>query len=418
MVSLTRQLTALVLVALIGACVYVPVPPLLEEPLKFTILMSTFRVVRWLSDFAEMTGAANSFDILRFSSEVLLAKGLNGTYSTPGSNTVSSDMIFDGVKVRFYQPIRRDDANIPALIFIHGGGWVVTNVDQSDATTRRLADLLEQVVIVSIDYRLAPEYPFPLPLEDCYRATKYLMVNAGKLGVDADRIGIFGDSAGGNLAAAVALKLTEENFSPKLKFQALAYPPLQVLDMNLPSYKQNEKFYIGLYTRRSLTRYWLLYGLGEAPPGVTDAILKGDLISDLVNTNNAYVLNYVNYSVTPDRLSKNDFQPTFTGEGKRVQNVPDELLQVALHPHFAPLMAPNLRGLPDTFILTCDYDMITDESVLYAARLRSAGVNVEHLNIHNCFHGILNLCEGILTFEVAFESRKKFVDYARKKLQS
>jgi acetyl esterase len=122
--------------------------------------------------------------------------------------------------VRAYRPQREEV--LPALVFFHGGGWTIGDLDTHDVLCRELA-LGARCAVFSVDYRLAPEHPFPAAVEDCYFATEYLFRHARDLGVDASRIAVGGDSAGGNLAAVVCL-LARQSGAPPLCFQLLIYP--------------------------------------------------------------------------------------------------------------------------------------------------------------------------------------------------
>jgi acetyl esterase len=128
-----------------------------------------------------------------------------------------------GPRVRLYTPkaAARGGA-LPALLYFHGGGWVFGNLDSHDAICRILADRAGCRVI-SVDYRLAPEHKFPAGFYDCVQATRWVAANAASLGVDPKRIAVGGDSAGGNLAAAVAIAAREAG-GPALSFQLLIYP--------------------------------------------------------------------------------------------------------------------------------------------------------------------------------------------------
>jgi acetyl esterase len=121
------------------------------------------------------------------------------------------------------------------LVYFHGGGWVIGNIETHDATCRQLT-AGAGCVTISVDYRLAPEHKFPAGPEDCYAATKWVADNARSLNIDPNRIAVGGDSAGGNLAAAVAL-MARERGTPKLAFQLLIYPATDCAD-DTPSHRE------------------------------------------------------------------------------------------------------------------------------------------------------------------------------------
>jgi acetyl esterase len=127
------------------------------------------------------------------------------------------------IKVRIYRPISAlGDAELPALVFAHGGGWVFGNLDSHDVLCSQLA-IEAGIVVFAIDYRLAPEARFPGAFEDVVAALKWVGDNGRQIGIDSSRLAIGGDSAGGNLAAAASIWARDNN-GPRLKLQMLAYP--------------------------------------------------------------------------------------------------------------------------------------------------------------------------------------------------
>ncbi|TMI08647.1 MAG: alpha/beta hydrolase [Betaproteobacteria bacterium] len=125
-------------------------------------------------------------------------------------------LIFDRIAVRAYRPVTGEV--LPALVYFHGGGWTIGDLDTHDVLCRQLANGA-RCAVFSVDYRLAPEAPFPAAVEDCLAATRFVFEKSGSLKIDVSRIAVGGDSAGGNLAAVVAL-----HRQTPLAFQLLIYP--------------------------------------------------------------------------------------------------------------------------------------------------------------------------------------------------
>jgi acetyl esterase len=143
------------------------------------------------------------------------------------------------IPARIYTPAKLRKANglAPCLVFFHGGGWVIGNLDTHDVACRKLADE-GQLIVISIDYRLAPEHKFPAAVNDVVAATTWIADHAKQLGVDASRLTIGGDSAGGNLAAVAAISARDGN-GPALAGQVLIYPAVEFA-MKHPSHSEPE----------------------------------------------------------------------------------------------------------------------------------------------------------------------------------
>jgi acetyl esterase/lipase len=164
------------------------------------------------------------------------------------------------IKIRIYHPEKQTD-KLAALLWIHGGGYMFGDLDQDDANCSQLA-LAGNCVVVSVDYRLAPENPYPAPLADCYAALQWVAANTGELKVDPQRIAIGGGSAGGGLAAGLAL-LARDRAEVKIIFQFLIYPMLN--DCNVIPAGDNRPEAI-LWTRSANLAGWRAY-LGCEPGG-------------------------------------------------------------------------------------------------------------------------------------------------------
>jgi acetyl esterase len=162
------------------------------------------------------------------------------------------------ITVRLFRPLEERAAGrggrLPLVAYLHGGGWAVGTLDAFDPVCRALANA-SGALIASIGYRLAPEHPFPAAPDDARAAVRWLAAQAEELGGDPARLGIAGDSAGGNLAAVTARRLRDEG-GPPLRFQALVYPVCDSA-LNTPSYRDNGAGF-GL-SAASMKRYWELY---------------------------------------------------------------------------------------------------------------------------------------------------------------
>lgn len=164
------------------------------------------------------------------------------------------------VPVRVYAPADRD-GDLPGLLYLHGGGFVLGDLDTFDGSLRQLVDDLG-IVIVSVDYRLAPEHPFPAPAEDCYAALAWVGAKAAELGIDPARLGVAGESAGGGLAAAVVL-MARDRGGPALCFQYLGIPEL---DDRLDTPSMVAYVDTPLWNRPNAIFSWTSY-LGAEPGG-------------------------------------------------------------------------------------------------------------------------------------------------------
>jgi acetyl esterase len=188
------------------------------------------------------------------------------------------------IPLRLYRPVGGGaEARLPALVFFHGGGWVVGDLETHDPMCRHLANAA-QCAVIAVDYRLAPEHKFPGAVEDCFAATQWVAANGGALGVDGARLAVGGDSAGGNLAAVVSL-LARDLGSPWLCLQLLL---CQALDfgMSYPSYQRfAEGHLLTLATMR-----WFGEAYIRGPQDVADWRASPSRAADLSGLPPAYVL--------------------------------------------------------------------------------------------------------------------------------
>jgi acetyl esterase len=220
------------------------------------------------------------------------------------------------------------DQKLPTLMFFHGGGWVIGDLDTHDGVCRHLANAAG-CAVVAVDYRLAPEHKFPAAVEDCMRATDWIAANAAQLGLDATRLAVGGDSAGGNLSAVVCLtardRAAHDRAAPRLCYQLLIYP---AVDMAM-THESHRRFTEGLPLTHA-TAAWF-----------RDLYLR---------------------------------------------SVADQADWRA-----SPLRAPDLRNLPPAFVLTVGFDPLCSEGEQYSEFLQSAGVAVTYRHLPGQIHGFITM---------------------------
>lgn len=175
-------------------------------------------------------------------------------------DNLSLDLPGRSVEARLYVPNGAPETP-PLIVYFHGGGWVLGSLDTHDATCRELAED-SSAAVLSIDYRLAPEARYPAAAEDCYDATCWARDHAAELGIDGTRLAVAGDSAGGNLAAAVSL-MARDRGGPALRHQLLIYPVTDA-DFTTSSYIANGSGAYFLSTS-AMRWFWQHYLGGTAP---------------------------------------------------------------------------------------------------------------------------------------------------------
>ncbi|NXQ62560.1 AAAD deacetylase, partial [Anthoscopus minutus] len=330
------------------------------------------------SEAAELLGLMNYMEGLRLITVVELVA------PTSDENVTVTDTELEHVPVRLYLPRRAPGGLRRAMLYFHGGGWCLgdAGMHSYDYMARRISNELNAVV-VSVNYRLAPPHHFPAQFEDVYSVTKFFLQSKvlAQYGVDPARVCVAGDSAGGNLAAAVAQQLLEDpEVKTKLKAQILIYPALQALDLNLPSYRDNA--HKPLLPRSLMVRFWSEYFTSD--PALREAMAS----NSHVPAESSHLLQFVNWSRwLPAEVSKSHaYGGPALGGAELARRFPG-----FLDPRASPLLASEarLRQVPPAYILTCEHDVLRDDGLMYAARLRAAGVPVTHHHAKDAFHGAM-----------------------------
>ncbi|MDY7090933.1 MAG: alpha/beta hydrolase [Actinomycetota bacterium] len=205
---------------------------------------------------------------------------LSGIEIPENPNVVKEDRTVPGpegepdITVRIYKPVNAT-GSLPGIYYIHGGGMILGSVDGEDPNATMICDQAGAVV-VSVEYRLSPEHPHPAPVEDCYAGLVWMAKNAAELGFDADRLAIYGASAGGGLTLATAL-LARDRGGPQLKFMMPIYPMIDDTNTTESSHEITD---IGIWDRAGNIEAWAWY-LGGKPADQYAAPTRAEDLSGL-----------------------------------------------------------------------------------------------------------------------------------------
>ncbi|NXH88810.1 NCEH1 hydrolase, partial [Edolisoma coerulescens] len=393
------------LAALSAYYVYLPLPGAVSEPWKLMVMDATFRAVQQTCHLIHYLRLSHHLTVLNH-----LICAIDKLMDVSSEDVKITDAVFDGVGVRVFDPPAKGDETLKrGIVYIHGGGWALASPRTSlyNNLCRVIAESLNAVV-VSVEYRLVPEVCFPQQYQDALRATKHFLQPdvLAEYSVDPSRIAVSGDSAGGNLAAAVCQQVSiEEDLTVRPKLQALIYPALQTFDFNTPSYQQNLN--MPVLTPFTMINYWIHYLNGSH-----------DLAYELLINNHTALnvgralsfrarLNWT--SLLPPSFKKN-YEPIVqtTGTAAIVERLP-----ALLDARASPLLADDatLARLPRTYMLTCENDVLRDDGVMYAKRLERAGVPVTLDHFLDCFHGCVMFTVWPTNFLSGVHTRSSYIKW-------
>ncbi|XP_058586224.1 arylacetamide deacetylase-like 2 isoform X1 [Neofelis nebulosa] len=388
---------------LFGYYIYTPLPENIEEPWKVGVIDALIKTTSLTATLLENMGLIGYTELFS-----MLLK-LDQTVLISDENITVMDTKFTDIPVCLYLPKKKSESQRRAVIFIHGGAFVMGSCRQMayDFLNRWTANKLGAVV-VGIDYRLAPQYQFPVPLEDVISVVRFFLQDniLAKYGVDPSRICISGDSSGGTLAAKVTqLVQNDPEFKNKIKAQALIYPGLQAVDVLMPSHRQNE--HGPILSRDMAIKMGCLH------------LTKDKALPQAVRENqhmphgSRHLFKLVNWStLLPEKYRRNHIytEPII---GKLNSSYP-----VLLDSRLSPLLATDsqLEKLPLTYIITCEHDILRDDGLIYVSRLRNAAVNVSHDHIEDGIHGALFFMTTPFYLRVGIRISDKYINWLEENL--
>lgn len=266
----------------------------------------------------------------------------------------SRDDTVDGVPVRIYRPAGTAAADVlPALVYYHGGGWLLGNLDSHDGVCRRFANAAKCRVI-SVDYRMAPEHKFPAAVDDCAAVTRWVIAQAAVLGVDPTKVAVGGDSAGGNLAAVMAL-MARDGGLPPLAYQLLIYPAVdmamttvssQAVTAGVPLTSATMKWFIDHYLRGAAdTNDWRASPIRAASlAGTAQALVLTCAYDPLCDEGVAYAQRLEREGVRVAHIHLSDQPHGFMSMGRiiRAADVAIDMMAAALRKALWPPPPPSV----------------------------------------------------------------------------
>ncbi|CAO2613047.1 Arylacetamide deacetylase-like 2 [Lemmus lemmus] len=382
---------------------YIPMPENVEEPWKVRLIDTLTKIATLMATFFEYTG------LMQFEDLFYILMASQNIQPVSDENITVIDTYFSKIPVRLYLPKRKSERKRPAVIYIHGGAFVTGSFKMLpyDSLNRMTANRLDAVVVAP-DYRLAPQYQFPVAIEDCIFVIKFFLQDKilEKYGVDPAHICISGDSSGGCLTGSVTQMLQDDpEYRNKIKAQAMIYPGLQLIDTWMPSFRENEN---GPFLSRKLAiKLSALYVTQDEE--AINAVLSNEYMPD----GSRDMFKFVNWShFLPEMYKKNHVyrEPVL---GKLNASYP-----ILLDSKLSPLLANDsqLQKLPLTYVLTCEHDILRDDGLIYVARLRNAGVPVAHDHIENAIHGAISFAAAPLYLHSGLRIIDKYISWLEENL--
>ncbi|XP_005403995.1 PREDICTED: arylacetamide deacetylase-like 3 [Chinchilla lanigera] len=358
------------------------IPTGIEHPLKLRIFSYIFQLMMTWGVIFEKLGLCHRTEFVSFLHDLPPLK------KHPG--VVVTDLRFGTIPVKLYRPETPSNSPRPGVIFYHGGGTVLGSLKTHNGFCAHLCKKSDSVVL-AVGYRKSPKYKFPGMTIDCVAATIHFLKSLDVYGVDPARVIVCGDSMGAGVAALICQKFVNQPDLPKIRAQVLIYAALQCLDFQSPSYQQNRN--IPLLTW-DLAFYCFCCHL-DISLSWKSTVEKGAHLPPEVWEKYRKWLGPENI---PDRFKKRGYQ------SRPLEPVNEDAyleMKIVTDWSCSPLITEDdiVSQVPEAFIVSCEYDLVRDNSLLYKKRLEDLGVPVTWHHIENGIHGVLtNIEKGFFHF--------------------
>uniref|UniRef100_A0A8D2GZV4 Arylacetamide deacetylase-like 4 n=1 Tax=Urocitellus parryii TaxID=9999 RepID=A0A8D2GZV4_UROPR len=372
------------------------IPPAMRHPRRFWILHCLMQLTFTWGYILEKLGICSMPRFVRFLQDRLTIKN--------NREVVVTDLRFGTIPVRLFQPKAVSSSLRRGILFYHGGGSLLGSLASSDTRVTRAHRRV--LVPLLLRYRKAPEHHYPVAVTDCINASIHFLKTLEAYGVDPSRVVACGESFGGGAVALITQILVGRTDLPQIRAQVLIYPVMQAINLQLPSFQQNQNVpFLSLQFMMTCVCSYLAIDLSWK-----DAMMKGACIPRDFWKKHRKWLSSDNL---PKRFRSKDQPPeTLAPFNEDAYLETKQMLDV----DNAPLIAEDkiIAQLPEAFLVSCEVDMVRDDSLLYKKRLEDQGVRVTWYHVEDGFHGCLFLFDNMfLSFPCSLNIVNAVVNYIK-----
>ncbi|XP_062049076.1 LOW QUALITY PROTEIN: arylacetamide deacetylase-like 4 [Lepus europaeus] len=351
-------------------CLTTEIPSTISHPLKlWTLFYGLLLLLTW-GDIFEKLGICTMFKFIRFLHDLLPIR--------MDPQVAVTNLRFGSVPVRLFQPTAPSSGPRRGIIFYHGGGTTFGSLDLFHNLCSFLARETDSVLL-SVGYRKLPDHHSPIIMKDCLNASIHFLKALGTYGVDPARVVLCGESVGGGTVAMVTQSLVGRSDLPRIRAQVLIYPIAQAVNLQLPSFQQNQN--VPFLTRKFMAR--LVCNYMTIHHSWHHALVTGSFIPPEAWSKYKKWLSSDNI---PKRFKTKSHQPSFPAPFNEAAYLEMKHL---LDVENSPILAEDevIAQLPEAFVVSCGNDILRDDALLYRKRLEDQGVPVTWHHVEDGFHG-------------------------------